>query len=195
MGYTTDFIGHIDVTPPLNESEQAYLTAFGDSRRYDRTQGPYEVPGNPATERNENDDPVERRNRTASQQPGFWCDWTPCWDGCCVTYDGREKFYDSVRWMEYLIEHFLRPGACAQASGSLHFEDFTFDHRLDGLIIGCRRDNKELFAIRVEDNVVTEEILRPADRRYVEYPPFPYEEENDRYESPRQRKRRLRRQS
>lgn len=39
MGYTTDFLGHIDVHPPLNEAEQTYLTAFSRSRRFDREGG------------------------------------------------------------------------------------------------------------------------------------------------------------
>ena len=47
MGYTTDFIGHIDITPSLNEAELAYLDAFRLSRRFDRLGGPDEVPGNP----------------------------------------------------------------------------------------------------------------------------------------------------
>jgi hypothetical protein len=60
------------------------------------------------------------------------------------------------------------------------FDEFSFDHRLDGLVVGCRRDNKELFGIRVTDNVVTTEVLWAADLRYVDYPPLPYEVEIDR---------------
>ena len=30
--------------------------------------------------------------------------------------------------------------------------DFTFDHRLDGMIVGCRRDTRELFAITASNN-------------------------------------------
>jgi hypothetical protein len=40
MGYTTDFIGHIGIDPPLNEAEQSYLRAFAESRRWDRPGGP-----------------------------------------------------------------------------------------------------------------------------------------------------------
>jgi hypothetical protein len=50
VGYSTDFIGHVDMTPVLNEQERAYLAAFSDSRRWARPGGPYEVPGNPAAE-------------------------------------------------------------------------------------------------------------------------------------------------
>ena len=50
MGYTTDFIGHIDITPSLNEAEQAYLSAFSLTRHYDREEGPYYVSPNPYAE-------------------------------------------------------------------------------------------------------------------------------------------------
>lgn len=194
MGYTTDFIGHIDITPPINQFEQAYLSAFGSSRRFERAGGPYAVPGNPAAENADLCDvPVEAYNAVAPQQPGLWCDWEPCWDGCCLSYNGNEKFYDATNWLIYLTEHFLRPGAYAQASGLPYFVDFTFDHRLDGVIAGCRRDNKELFLIRVDDNAVTEEVLRPADPRFSDYPPLPYEAALDRWESPLSKKRRTRR--
>jgi hypothetical protein len=47
MEYTTDFVGHIDIDPALNQDEIEYLTAFAASRRFDRPEGPYAVPGNP----------------------------------------------------------------------------------------------------------------------------------------------------
>lgn len=194
MGYTTDFIGHIDVTPPINQSEQAYLQAFASSRRYAREGGPYVVPGNPSADNERPANlPTKIYNTVADQQPGLWCDWVPCWDGCCLAYNGNEKFYGATRWLTYLIEHLLRPGAYAQASGLPYFEDFSFDHRLDGVIAGCRRDNKEMFLIWVEHNEVSEEILRPADPRFLDYPPLAYEAEIDRWESKRKLERRKRR--
>ena len=91
--------------------------------------------------------------------------------------------------MTYLIDHFLKPGALASRSADDRFAGFTFDHVLDGMVVGCRRDNKQLFAITVERNRVKEEILRRADRRLRDLPPLPYEEELDRELSPRQRRR------
>ncbi len=70
--------------------------------------------------------------------------------------------------------------SCGEASGRGSIAGFGFDHRCDGMIVGCRRDNKELFAIQVEDNVVTRQVLRPRDERYVDWPPLPYEERVDR---------------
>ena len=188
MGYTTDFLGHIDIDPGLNEAEVAYLDAFHRSRRFDRTGGPYEVPGNPYVD--ERPEPNRAAyNRPAPGQPQLWCQWQPCWGGCCLAFDGIEKFYEPVRWLRYLVDHFLRPGAEASRSGQAHFDEFTFDHHLEGLVVGCRRDNKQLFGIRVQRNVVSTELLRPADPRYSDYPPLPYEDAIDRERKSSQRRK------
>ena len=191
MGYTTDFIGHIDIAPSLNVDEIAYLAAFSASRRCLREGGPYAVPGNPAAEYQEGI-PTELANVVAEGQPGYWCHWVPCWDGCCLAYNGNEKFYSPVPWLRYLIKHFLKPGAAAATKGGEAFAGFTFDHVLDGMVVGCRRDNKELYSINVSANRVSERTLRPADPRYVDFPPLPYEEAIDRWEesSPRRRRKR-----
>ncbi len=186
MGFSTDFIGHIEIAPPLNDSETAYLLAFAGSRRYDRGD-PYAVPGNPRAE--SGDEMAERTyNQPAAGQPDLWCDWQVCWDGCCITWSGKEKSYAMEPWLRYVIDHFLRRDA--HASGDQRFEGFTFDHVLEGTLVGCRRDNKELFAIEVEDNVVTRRIIAPADSRYLDFPPLPYEAEIDRQEALTRRRRR-----
>ena len=43
------------------------------------------------------------------EQPGAWCQWTPSEDGTAIKWNGAEKFYEYVPWLEYLIEHFLGP--------------------------------------------------------------------------------------
>ena len=133
----------------------------------------------------------ERTNRTAPGQPGLWCQWVPCWDGCCLAFNGYEKFYAAIPWLRYLIQHFLEPNALASTTGHPMFANFGFDHRLDGMVVGCRRDNKELYAIRVLCNEVVEEVLRPADQRYVDRPPLPYEVQIDLEVADRNRRRRI----
>ena len=191
MGYTTDFIGHVDIAPALNDSEIAYLSAFGASRRWERPGGPYAVPGNPSADELR---PVRGNGYyvPATGQPGLWCDWEPCWDGCCLAFNGVERFYGAVEWLRYLIDHFLRPAAEASYTEDEAFGEFTFDHVLEGMVVGCRRDNKEVFAITVQDNRVRQQVLRPADRRFRDYPPLPYEAAIDRDLSPQQRRRRER---
>ncbi|HET6625949.1 MAG TPA: hypothetical protein VFG63_06130 [Nocardioidaceae bacterium] len=191
MGYTTDFIGHIDIAPSLNDYEIAYLTAFSGSRRFERPGGPYDVPGNPRAEEHKTS-AGDTYNRPAAGQPGLRCEWVPCWDGCCLSYSGVEKFYGAVEWLRYLILHFLKQGGKASRSNDPRFAGFTFDHVLDGMVIGCRRDNKELSSITVANNRVREKVLRPADQRYVDFPPLPYEAAIDRDLTPRARRRRQR---
>jgi hypothetical protein len=176
MGYSTDFIGHIGIAPALNDAEIEYLTAFTTSRRCLRPGGPYDVPGNPLAESSA-DFPTEVANRVAVGQPDFWCDWSVCWEGCCLAWSGKEKSYSMVEWLRYLIAHFLRPGA--KAAKDPRFAEFTFDHRLSGMVVGCRRTDKEIFAIRVSNNRVTERVLNPGDRRLGGLPPLPYEAEID----------------
>lgn len=180
MGYTTDFLGHIDIDPPLNDTEIAYLSAFRRSRRWDRPGGPYDVPPNPfADERVDVD--IDAYNRPAPGQPQLWCQWAVCWDGCCLTFDGDEKFYEPERWLRYLIDNFLVSGGKASTSGLPIFEEFSFSHRLDGLIIGCRRDTREMFALCVDDSVVRRKVLVAGDESYSGRGRLPYEEAIDRW--------------
>ena len=49
-------------------------------------------------------------NREPSGQPGLWCPWEPDQDGdstLCIPEGG--KHYGYVEWLEYIIEHFLKP--------------------------------------------------------------------------------------
>lgn len=192
MGYTTDFVGHLDITPALNQDEVEYLTAFAASRRWDRPEGPYAVPGNPYAEQLPSPDAVPDVNRPGAGQPQLYCQWTPCWGGCCLSFTGHEKFYQPVPWLRYLVAHFLKPGAAASRSGLPEFAHFTFDHALSGMMVGCRRDSKELFAITARGSRVTTKVLRAGDPTYWDRPPLPYELELDRQRVAYGRRRRSR---
>jgi hypothetical protein len=189
MGYTTDFVGHIDIEPALNQDEVEYLTAFARARHFDRPEGPYLVPGNPYVDERPGVD-GDRYNRAGPGMPQLYCQWVPCWDGCCLSFDGQEKFYEPVAWLRYLVAHFLRPGAKAARSGLPVFEHFTFDHALSGMVVGCRRDNKELFAITAHGTRVATKVLRAGEPSYWDRPPLPYEEQRDRERARARRRRR-----
>jgi hypothetical protein len=90
MGYTTDF------DPPLNDDEIAYLIAFSRSRRCRRPSGVHVVHRNPTAETSEGLD-RDSYNSCAEEQAGLWCDWVPCWDGCCLVQNGKEMFCDPGR--------------------------------------------------------------------------------------------------
>lgn len=182
MGYTTDFIGHFEIRPALNLAEREYLAAFSASRRWARPGGPYAVPDHPGLEEARGDTADhEDYNVPPPGQPQLWCQWVVCPEGCCLSWDGREKFYEPARWLIYLVDHFLRPEACARTSGDPQFIDFTFAHRVDGVVAACRRDTRRLWTIEAHDNEVSERDLVPGLEEWRVWGPFPYEVEADRY--------------
>lgn len=160
-----ELTGSIDIRPTLNEDEQAYLSAFTSSRRYRRAGGPYDVPGNPAAEREAGRNPAGHYHDTADGQPSLVCPWTVCWDGCCLSLDPERGIHRAGDWMRYLIDHFLRPGALARGSGLHRFRPFTFDHRLDGLVTARRPGADDVLMVLVTDNAVYDETTSAADPR------------------------------
>ena len=57
----------------------------------------------------DSDPSVAGHNQPPSGQPGLWCKWAPDDEGTTIAWNGAEKFYDYVGWLEYLLEHFLVP--------------------------------------------------------------------------------------
>lgn len=145
MGYTTSFEGQVSVEPPLNPSEIAYLDKFADSRRHQRPEGPYSVHDYGWGEVDSN-----AYNRPPEGQPSLWCNWESTDDGTGIRWNGAEKFYDATKWMQYLIDHFLKPGAHAQ--GQPGFEKFTFDHTVTGLIKAQGDEPGDTWELVVVDN-------------------------------------------
>lgn len=131
MGYTTEFEGSFSITPPLQEKHRAYLAAFATTRRMRRDATKAAKRPDPARETvglpigteggyfvgeegfmGQGPSPfgdVVDHNRPPAGQPGLWCQWAPEQDGSVLSWDGNEKFYDYVEWLNYLIAHFLKP--------------------------------------------------------------------------------------
>jgi hypothetical protein len=95
MGYTTDFDGKFNLDKPLSPEHRAYLAAFAETRRMKRD----------ATQTSDITDYNEPPSRTINS----WCQWVPTEDGTAIEWNGGEKFYDYVEWIQYLITHFLAP--------------------------------------------------------------------------------------
>lgn len=174
MGYTTDFTGHVTVTPPLNQHEITYLTRFSDSRRMRRSKGPYHAdPSNQFGPQHH--DVYDIYDDTPPPgQPGLWCWWVPTQDGTAITWNGAEKFYAPADWMAYLIDTFLKPAATvavelralqgtasvgrAPAPGWIYppeFDHFTFDHVVNGMIHASGQAPGDRWRLVVRDNVVS----------------------------------------
>lgn len=129
MGYTTDFNGEFNLDKPLTIEHRAYLTKFSETRRMRRNpsvadklpdpdriavglpvgnEGEYFV-GAEGFAGQDRDDSVVDYNSSPNNQPGLWCQWIPTEDGTAIVWDGGEKFYDYVEWLEYIIKNFLAP--------------------------------------------------------------------------------------
>lgn len=154
MGYTTQFEGRFTLDKALTVPQLNYLTAFADTRRFRRSaafvetlpdpfrlavglpvgkEGGYYVGG-----RESADGDYLNYNTPPEGQPGLWCKWCPSADGQGVEWDGGEKFYAYVEWLQYLIEHFLKP----------------WGHVLNGEVTWAGEEPGDLGRIVVTDNVV-----------------------------------------
>lgn len=150
MGYTTTFQGQIDIVPPLNQEEIDYLKKFSNSRRMLCDQGPYFVDRGGYCGQDAGPDVIDY-NRPPTGQPGLWCKWEPTEDGTAIEWNGAEKFYDSAEWMQYLIDHFLKPGA--EAKDALPF--LQANHVCIGAIKAQGEDMDDRWKLIVDNNVVT----------------------------------------
>jgi hypothetical protein len=115
MGYTTDFEGSFNITPVLSQKDNEFLTKFSETRRMARNVGPeygeegeFYVDGT-GWAGQDSDKNVINYNRPPSTQPGLWCQWVPTDDGSELVWDGGEKFYNYVEWLDYLIDKILAP--------------------------------------------------------------------------------------
>lgn len=151
MGYSTEYTGTATITPPLNPTEIAYLTKFAETRRMHRDHGPYFIGGSGILGQGRDAD-IRDYNRPPAGQPGLWCQWIPTDDGTALQWDGNEKFYEGPAWMQYLIDHFLRPGATAQ--GQPGFEQFTFNHTVNGTLAAQGEIPDDQWLLIVTDNHV-----------------------------------------
>lgn len=162
MAHTTDFVGHLDIDPPLNDAEAAHLTTLTHARA-----AGVAVPGAPIDA----------------------CPWVPCSEGCCLSHDGIDRGAHPVGWLRYLIDHLLKPDAAEARAAEPLLDGFTFDHRLDGVVVGCRRDTRELFSIVVEHNAVDRRIMVPGDPAFRGQAPLAYQKELDRALAARRQRR------
>lgn len=142
MGYTTDFNGQFDLDRPLAPEHREYLKRFAETRRMKRDadkaatrpdplrvavdlpigkEGGYFVNGEGFRGQENFASDVLDGNYPPEDQPGLWCQWIPNEDGTAIEWDGVEKFYSYVEWLEYLVEHFIGPWGY-QLNGSVDWE-------------------------------------------------------------------------
>ncbi|PKH37533.1 hypothetical protein CXG46_19010 [Nocardioides alpinus] len=136
---STGFTGHIRVQPALSEPERAFLRALIDS---DRT-----LRGTP-TGRGDRDVPFAHLA------------WEVCADGCCLTWDPALEESSMMRAsLAFLVDHLLRRGAKGEGRSAL--AGFTFNHVLDGAVMGFAPGDDASRLVEISGNVVTERLLPP----------------------------------
>lgn len=92
MGYTTDFNGQLKLSRTLSLKEK-----------------------------NEMDEISEKDWREDKTKPGYYCQWVVTDDGECLEWDGNEKFYDYVEWLDWLIKNFFEPKG-VKLNGEIEWE-------------------------------------------------------------------------
>lgn len=133
----TGSTGRIRIQPALNESECVHLGVVADSEGTLR--------GTP-TGRGDRDVPFARLG------------WEVCSGGCCLTWNPDLELSEMMRpTLQFLIDHLLRRGA--KAEGRAGFDCFTFNHVLDGAVMGGFEWEPLTRLIEVSGNVVTERLL------------------------------------
>jgi len=129
MGYTTDFYGEFTLDKQLKPEHKAYLVAFNETRRMARDPKKAKSMPDPVREAvglplgkdceffvggegyagQGHDASIINYNGTPSTQPSLWCGWVPNEEGTAIIWDGGEKFYEYIDWIEYLIKNFIKP--------------------------------------------------------------------------------------
>jgi len=143
MGYTTDFKGTLKLNKPLTEEDNTFLVNLNKSRRMKlKVDTKYGVEGefyvNDDLSQWGKSDKVVDNNTPPSTQPGLWCQWVPTKDGLGLEWDGGEKAYNMEDWIFYIINKYLAPRG----------------YVLNGVVEAYGEDTGDIWAIKVEDNIV-----------------------------------------
>ncbi len=131
MGYTTNFEGSFVLDTPLSFAQMEFLKEFSGTRRMKRDVN--KIKSLPKEQKNhkmlkllnevglgleyyggaghfgqDEDDSIVDYNDWGGF-PSLWCQWVPNDEGTAIEWNGAEKFYDYVKWIEYIITNFLKP--------------------------------------------------------------------------------------
>ena len=152
MGYNTEFEGSFEFEEKLSDEMIQYINRFSTTRRMKRDvekiketysdwkklsfngdlgeNGEYFVGDSEWLidwkSRDNTDPSIIDYNEPPATQPGLWCQWVVSLDGKYLEWDGNEKFYDYIEWLDYLITHFFTPKNIFM-NGSVMWRGDNFD--------------------------------------------------------------------
>lgn len=129
MGYTTTFEGSFKLNRKLDVKTHRLLLGLATTRRMKRSVEGYGVEGEfyingSGFAGQDHEANIIDYNVPPLTQPSLWCGWIPSLDGLRIEWDGGEKFYHYVEWIEYLLNKVLLPrGYCLVGAVSWRGED------------------------------------------------------------------------
>ena len=119
MGFSTIYLKPFQLDRPLTPEQVEELVEFNETEHEDEN-------GEPGGE---------------GKPPTYYCQWVPTADRAGLEWDKNEKFYFGAEWLEYLIEHYIKPwGYTLNGESPWYIDDFE----AGGIL-------------RVTDNVVSQE--------------------------------------
>lgn len=108
MGYSTDFYGAFCLNKKLDHETHEFLVKFNETRRMKRNvsaehgfEGEFYVDGKGFMGQDEEKNIIDYNQPPPNS--------TQSKNGRRIEWDGGEKFYDYVTWIEYIIKNFLKP--------------------------------------------------------------------------------------
>jgi hypothetical protein len=137
MSAGNEYLGHVTITPPLNQAEYDHLRAVA--------RGEVRLVGADGLEP--------------------WCPWEPCPHGCCLRWSGSDSHGTGADGLQLLIDLFLSPddpGGPVDSLDDPQLAVFTFDHDTNGAI-ACETEERTLFLLRVVGGKVQTEMLLRGD--------------------------------
>jgi hypothetical protein len=100
MGYSTDFYGVLKTDKEIPAKIAAKMRELSETDTRDITHG--------------GDHSVAR---PSGGFPGFHCDFAPTDDNHGIRWNGSEKTYDAVEWIDYLVRTYLGPNGITIPDG------------------------------------------------------------------------------
>lgn len=138
MGYLTNFSGKFFLNKPLDDVTFNFLKKLNETRRVARRVGAqYGVEGEFYVDAFDSISVIDY-NRNPQTQPGLWCQWIPTDDRLGIEWDGGEKFYNYIEWIEYLISKVLAPRG----------------YIVNGIVEWKGEDFDDVGEIEINDNIV-----------------------------------------
>lgn len=124
MGYTTSFDGVFEITPHLSKKLMREINQFCEERH-----------GGPS--------------KAFDGMPGFWCDYET--DGESLFWSGKEKSYDMLQWLQYLLDNYFTPNGHT-LTGKMMAQGEDPDDRWGMKVVDGRAKEIKIAIVEVEDD-------------------------------------------